>query len=159
MKGEFKMSRTLETQNAELHCSNNSCTHNPVLARSEKSVTAHFYPGHAISGGTIETDWQMHRDQGHLVGCDVCGIQPEWARPVTAGENTSKLHFYPASALSGGSIETDWARHRQEAKIVGCHICGIRPERPLVGETTADRYAELQDRLYGAGGAPISGSL
>ncbi|HEY9732467.1 MAG TPA: hypothetical protein V6C89_11185, partial [Drouetiella sp.] len=161
------MSRTLATQNYELRCSNPSCNrHNPILAKSDgikcrcghvTTIPAHFYPGHAISGGSIESDWQAHLERARIVGCEICGIEPEWARPLSAEENPSKIHFYPSSALSGGSIENDWARHRQEAKIVGCHICGIKPERPLVGKTTEERYAELQTRLHGAGGAPIYG--
>jgi len=50
------------------------------------------------------------------------GIQcPRCKRPNSA------IHFYPRSAIGGGSIEEDWRRHWKEAALVGCGICGIKP--------------------------------
>lgn len=43
----------------------------------------------------------------------------------------SQVHFYPRSAVGGGSIEDDWARHREEAATVGCAICGIEAAAPV----------------------------
>ena len=41
------------------------------------------------------------------------------------------VHFYPRSAIGGGNIADDWARHRDEAATVGCSICGIEATKPL----------------------------
>lgn len=39
----------------------------------------------------------------------------------------SAIHFYPRSAIGGGSIKDDWDRHFAEAAQFGCDICGIKP--------------------------------
>jgi protease I len=61
------------------------------------------------------------------------------------------IHFYPNSALGGGSIEADWARHRKWAKEHGCQICGIEADPPAPGpvgsHTLAAKYPRVPSSL------------
>lgn len=148
------MSRTSETQyvDGEIHC---SC--GKTLGKADgikcrcgiKSSVIHFYPGSAIGGGSIEEDWKRHIEQAGLVGCEVCGIEPRWKTQQFDSSKAREIHFYPASAIGGGSIEEDLKRHRSEAAVFGCGICGIKPSQPLVGKTTQERYDYAQMLLSG----------
>lgn len=149
------MSRTSEAQthvvDGEIHCScgKTLAKHDGIKCRcGAKSSAIHFYPNKAISGGTIEDDWRVHLDRARIVGCDICGIEPEWKSQQHDAKKAREIHFYPGRALGGGSIESDWQAHRREARYKGCGICGIKPE-PLSGKTTDERWFELQDKIRG----------
>lgn len=148
------MSRTSETQyvDGEIHC---NC--GKTLGKADgikcrcgnKSAAIHFYPASAIGGGSVEDDWKRHIEQAGLVGCEVCGIQPRWKTQKFDPAKAREIHFYPGSAIGGGSIEKDWERHRREAAVFGCGVCGIEPSQPLVGNTTQERYDYAQMLLSG----------
>lgn len=151
---EFRMSRTSATHiDGEIHCTcgKTLAKHDGIKCRcGNTNNTIHFYPGNAIGGGSVEQDWREHIDRAAKVGCEICGIEPSWKRTTPADPKAAaEIHFYPGSAIGGGSIATDWERHRREARLVGCSVCGIEPEVPFAGKTTDERWAEYRERLDG----------
>jgi protease I len=114
-----------------------------------KTNVIHFPTPKSQNGWPIKDDWDAHLSKAELVGCDVCGIQPRWQTQQYKAEWAKQPHFYPGSAIGGGSIERDWDRHHREAAIIGCGICGIKPAQPLSGRTTEERWDDYQNRLYG----------
>jgi protease I len=58
----------------------------------------------------------------------------------------SQVHFYPRSAIGGGSIADDWQRHREEAATVGCAICGIEATKPVPSTGSHSLVSRLDRR-------------
>lgn len=103
----------------------------------------------------MEEDWRRHLAHAQAHGCEACGIkrgeilhgviivEPEGARRIVQSatrEHTPdptciplSIHFYPGSAIGGGSLETDWARHLREAHEKGCSTCGLAPGQSAEG--------------------------
>jgi hypothetical protein len=80
--------------------------------------------------------------------CGKCLAKPNGIK-CRCGKKNSIIHFYPDSALSGGTIERDWRWHLERAAIVGCDLCGIpgiEPTVPYLGTDTDARFKEYQER-------------
>lgn len=94
----FETSETKPT----IKCSNNKCRKtlakkDGIKCRCCGTVTPiHFYPNKAISGGSIESDWEYHWKTARIIGCDICGIEPDLIREPDA---------IPTNLLSGSADE------------------------------------------------------
>lgn len=90
------MSRTSETTNANIQCKNAEC--GKTLAKSDEKgygikcrcgtitrLPDHFYPHGAISGTcSLETEWEKHRQEAAMKGCEICGITPAGSHALAA---------------------------------------------------------------------------
>jgi len=148
------MSRTSETNNTTIQCENDNCA--KTLAKTDEngcgikcrcgtvtSLAPHFYPRHAIGGGSIEQDWQDHRKEAKLKGCAICGIE-------AAGSHSLANHYtsVPATLDTKG---TDYVLPQFERRaidwLLGARVLVISADGPELPEIDVPiRYL----RSYGA---------